>query len=253
MEMLKEERQNLILNLLRQNGKVVAAELSTRFSVSEDTVRRDLRELSAAGQMMRVHGGGLPHSPAGVSFTERLKQSPEAKAAIARAAVNLIREDMVVIFDGGTTNLLAARALPAELHATIVTNCPSIADALADHPNVRINLIGGQMLKSSRVTVGAPVVDALRAIHADLCLLGICSLHPGAGISLVDYEESFVKGAMITSSARVVALASIEKLGTVSPYVVAPITSLDTLITEKEVPDEQIAPYLEAGIQVEQV
>jgi DeoR/GlpR family transcriptional regulator of sugar metabolism len=251
--MLKEERQNLILGILSKNGKVVAAELSGHFGVSEDTIRRDLSELAAAGKMLRVHGGGLPHSPAGVSFTERLKQSPIAKAAIARAAVHLIQDGMVIILDGGTTNLLVAQALPPELHATIVTNCPSIADALADHPNVIVNLIGGQMLKSSRVTVGSPVVDALWAIRADLCLLGICSLHPEIGISLVDFEESFVKGAMISSSARVAALASNEKLGTVSPYIVAPITALNTLITEREVPEEQIIPYLEAGIEVEQV
>ena len=224
--MLKEERQHLILDMLRKNGKVLASELSQYFEVSEDTIRRDLRELDEAGQMVRVHGGGLPHSPAIISFTERLNQSPAAKTAIARAAVKHIRPGQTIILDGGTTNLQVARNLPQDLHATII---------------------------KSRVTTGISTVEAFHAIRADVCFLGICSLHPDVGISTDCYEESFVKQAMIHGSSEVLALAAVEKLGTASQYIVAPITSLTHLITELEVPEALILPYLEAGIQVEQV
>ena len=251
--MLKEERQHLILDMLRKNGKVLASELSLYFDVSEDTIRRDLRELDDAGQMVRVHGGGLPHSPAIISFTERLNQSSAAKAVIAQAAVRHIHNGQTIILDGGTTNLQVARILPRDLIATIVTNSPVIADTLSDHPTAEVLLIGGRLYKKSRVTTGISTVEAFHAIRADVCFLGICSLHPEVGISTDCYEESFVKQAMVNGAAEVFALAAVEKLGTAAPYIVAPITSLTHLITELEVPEAMILPYLEAGIQVEQV
>ena len=251
--MLKEERQSLILELLQKNGKVLANELSRHFNVSEDTIRRDLRELGEKGHMLRVHGGGLPHSPAGVSFVERLKQSPAAKAAIARAAVGHIQQGQVIILDGGTTNLLVAQNLPSGMSITVVTNSPVIADALCENPLVEVLLIGGLLFKSSRVAVGTATVDGFRAIRADICFLGICSLHPEVGISTNYFEESLVKQAMISGASEVVALASVEKLDTASAYIVAPISSLTHLISEKEIPAEKITPYIQAGIVVEQV
>lgn len=251
--MLKEERQTQILEILRKNGKVLAGELSRHFNVSEDTIRRDLRELDQAGQMYRVHGGGLPHSPAGVSFAERLKQSPTAKAAIARAAVRHIQPGQVVILDGGTTNLQVALNLAPTLNATIITNSPVIADTLSDHPLVEVEMVGGRLYKESRVLIGASAVEDFRSIRADICFLGICSLHPEAGITTNCSEESYLKQAMMLGSSEVVALASVEKLDTASAYVVAPISALTYLITEKEIPEDKIHPYREAGIQVEQV
>ncbi|MCE1251919.1 MAG: DeoR/GlpR family DNA-binding transcription regulator [Anaerolineae bacterium] len=251
--MLKEERQHLILEILRKNGKVLATELSLHFGVSEDTIRRDLHELDQAGKMVRVHGGGLPRSPAGNNFTERLKQWPESKAAIARAALQMIHTDEVIILDGSTTTLHVAEILPPDLRATIITNSPVIADTLADHARVDVVLVGGKLYKESRVTTGAATVETFRAIHADICFLGICSLHPEVGISTVDMEESYVKQAMLNGSNRVVALSSYEKLGTASPFIVAPISALTDLITEKSAPEDVLLAYQQAGIRVELV
>ncbi len=251
--MLKEERQQIILDALRRDGKVVATELSARLQVSEDTIRRDLRELAASGRLTRVHGGGLPHSPASASYAERQRQSPQAKVAIAHAAAALIQPGQVVILDGGTTNQQLARAIPHDLHATIITNSPPIATELAEHPALEIILIGGTFYKSSLVTIGAAVVAAFQQVRADLCMLGICSLHPEAGITLPDYEECFVKQAMMRNAAQVVALVSHEKLGTASPYTVAPITALTHLITEENIPTGDLQPYRQAGIQIIQV
>ncbi len=83
------ERRRSIMHILQRDGKVLATDLSKSLHVSEDTIRRDLRELADAGMLLRVHGGALPSSPTTASFTERQRQSPEAKAAIAHAAVGL--------------------------------------------------------------------------------------------------------------------------------------------------------------------
>lgn len=248
--MLKEERQNLILTILQQQGSVVAVDLSKQLQVSEDTIRRDLHELANRGQMTRVHGGALPHSPAGISYQERLQQSPAIKAAIARAALPIIQNGQTVFLDSGTTTLQLAALLPPHIRATIVTNSPEIAIELSKNPLIEIILIGGKLNKEMQVVTGTQAADAIRAIHADICFLGICSLDPTAGITVVDYDESVIKRAMIERSARVVALAGSEKLGTISPFQVASISSIDDLITEKDVSSEQVEAYQQYGVQV---
>src|SRR5262249_44720742 len=102
----------------------------------------------------------------------------------------------------------------------------------------------------SLVAIGAGAVEALHAIRADICMLGVCSLHPRDGISVPDLEEAYVKRAMIASAAEVVALASAEKLGTAAPFIVGPIGDLTYIITEREVPTEVLAPYQAQAITV---
>jgi DeoR/GlpR family transcriptional regulator of sugar metabolism len=250
VSMLTAERQQHILAALQRQGKVVASELSATLEVSEDTIRRDLRKLAEAGLLKRVHGGALPASPAAASYVARQTMAPLAKAAIARAAAQLIQPGQVVIFDGGTTTLQVAQHLPADLPATVVTNSPPVALALAGHPHVEVVLVGGRLDKGSLVAIGAATVEAFHMLRADLCLLGICSLHPEVGISVPDMEEAYVKRAMIASAAEVAALASAEKLGTASTYTVGPLNDLTHLITEPGVSDELIAPYRALGITV---
>jgi len=248
--MLREERHRRILDTLRHDGKVAATELSAALDVSEDTMRRDLRELSEAGLLQRVHGGALPLTPATMGYVERQHHASEAKAAIAIAAARLVRDGQVVILDGGTTTLQVARQLAPNLRATVVTTSPPIAVALSGHPGIEIVVIGGRLYKESLATVGAATVEALSMVRADICMVGVCSLHPEVGISVLDPEEAHVKRAMIAGAAEVVAVADGEKLGTAAPYVVAPLTALTRLVTEASVPDEVLAPYRAQGIIV---
>src|SRR5438876_11831407 len=152
--MLTAERRRSIMYTLQRDGKVLASELSKVLHVSEDTIRRDLRELATAGALQRVHGGALPRSPATPSFTERQQQAPGAKAAIAQAAIELIRQNQVIILDGGTTPLQVAQHLPLDLHATVITHSPPIALALAEHPVIEVILIGGKLYKRELVKIG---------------------------------------------------------------------------------------------------
>jgi DeoR/GlpR family transcriptional regulator of sugar metabolism len=248
--MLKEERQQIIMETLRRDGKIVAADLSAAISVSEDTIRRDLRDLADAGLIQRVHGGALLRSPAGASYHERQLMSSEAKTAIAKSAVSLVQNRQVIILDGGTTTLEIARQLPIGLHATIVTNSPPIAVALAEYHDVQTVMIGGHILSPSLVTIGAAAVEAFSAIHADLCMLGVCSLHPELGVSVPNYEESLVKKVMVANSAEVAALATIDKLGTGAPYTVAPISDLTYIVTEPDATEEMVEPYAVKGITI---
>ncbi|MFQ4145719.1 DeoR/GlpR family DNA-binding transcription regulator [Chlorogloeopsis sp. ULAP02] len=248
--MLTAERRQLILNILHRDKKVLSSELSTVLKVSEDTIRRDLRELAESGLLQRVHGGALLASPAIASYADRQKQAPKEKEAIARAAAKLVCPGQVVILDGGTTTLQVARHLPLDLQATVVTNSPPIAIALAEHHDIKVVMLGGQLYKKALVNVGAATVESLRMIRADLCMLGVCSLHPEIGISVQNLDEAHVKRAMIAGAAEVVGLATAQKLDTAAPYVVESIHALTYLVIAPTVSDEMLVAYNALGLTI---
>lgn len=248
-ELLGEERREVILCRLQTDGKVRAARLAEELGVSLDTIRRDLAELAAAGLLRRVHGGALPPgSPGPSSFKERLPDDVDAKGAIAAAAVGLVRPGDVVAVSGGTTILEFARRLPDDLEATVIAMGPDVAVALADHPGLTVDVIGGRLHPQARTVTGPEAVEALRAVRPDLCLLSVCSVHPVAGLTLRHREEAAVVRAMVDGSARVASLTTATKLGSAGPYPVAALDRIDTLISDA--PDDELAVYRERGIDV---
>jgi DeoR/GlpR family transcriptional regulator of sugar metabolism len=248
--MLAAERRQLILERLGRDGRVVAAELGDALGVSHDTVRRDLQELAEAGLLRRVHGGALPPVSIGPSFVTRQREAPAAKLALARAAAKLVQSGQVIILDAGTTNERLALELPPELEATVFTNAPPVAVALARHPRVAVHLLGGRLNKDGLAAVDSATVDAVRRLRADVCFLGICSVHPELGVSGDDRDETFLKQAMIESAADVVGLATADKLGTSSPFVIAPLKELTHLIVDRAAGADAAAPYTAAGVTV---
>src|ERR1700733_14971049 len=215
---LKEERHQYIMELLGSEGRVLAADLSSRYRVSEDTIRRDLRELASSEKTQRVPGAPRPRRAQAVPYVSRQQIDLESKIGIARAAAAMSRDGQVVLMDGGTTNLRIASCLSTERSATIVTNSPPLALALADHPKVSVLMLGGNFLKEARVTTGIETIRRVESIRADLCFLGMCSLHSEVGITVGDREEAYVKQAMIGVSTEVVGLISLGKMGTSLPY-----------------------------------
>jgi DeoR/GlpR family transcriptional regulator of sugar metabolism len=247
---LTDERRSLILDRIRNHGRVLAADLTAELGVSVDTIRRDLRELDDAGLLRRVHGGALPRHGDASPFAARARRAPEAKASIARRAAECVRDDQIIVLDGGTTTLEVARALRDDLRAHVITTSPPIALALADHPGLEVTVVGGTLRPNALVTVGAAAIEALRVVRADVVFLGVCGLHPEIGVTTEDLEERHVKAAMIDGAAEVVALADHDKLGTAMPVVVAPMSAVTRLVTDADVDDAAVAPYLDLGIEV---
>src|SRR5271163_4645174 len=188
--MLTTHRKQQILSLLKRNGQVIAKDVSRSMGVSEDTIRRDLRELAQAGLLQRVHGGALPASPAVADFAGRERLRHEGKIAIGIAAAAMIQPGQVVILDGGTTAREIARHLSIELRVTIATHSPTIALELIHHPLIEVILIGGRLFKHSVVTVGAAAVESIGQIHADMFFMGVTGVHPQTGLTTGDYEEA---------------------------------------------------------------
>jgi DeoR/GlpR family transcriptional regulator of sugar metabolism len=248
--MLASQRKEYLLGVLKATGQIIAKSVSQELGLSEDTIRRDLRELASEGRLQRVHGGALPASAAVGDFAARQQLAPDGKVAIGRAAAKLVRPGQVVILDGGTTTLQLARHLPPDLKATVVTHSPTIAVALVEHPSIEVVLIGGRLFKHSVVAVGAAAIEAIARIRADLYFMGVTGIHPQAGLSTGDLEEAHIKRALIASAAETYVLVSAEKLNAASPYVIAAITDVDGMIVEPGVSAESLARYEREGFSV---
>ncbi|CAM5643164.1 DeoR/GlpR family DNA-binding transcription regulator [Mesorhizobium sp. UC22_110] len=247
--MLTSQRKRLILELLERDGEVVAKRLSRDLAISEDTIRRDLRELAAEGLLQRVHGGALPASPTIAALPIRRGMAVEAKTMLGRKAAERIESGRTVIFDGGTTNLEIVRHIPRDLRFTAVTHSPEIAVALEGH-DAEVVLIGGKLFRHSMVAVGALAIEAIARIRADLLFLGVTGVHAEEGLTTGDIEEAAIKRALIGRAAETVVLATIEKLGAVSPCLVAPLEDVTALIVVKDTPETATAPLAARGLAV---
>ncbi|WP_254458847.1 DeoR/GlpR family DNA-binding transcription regulator [Xanthomonas sacchari] len=247
---LPQERQQAILQRLREHGRVVAADLAERFAVSEDSIRRDLRELAAQGLCRRVYGGALLPTPASAPLPQRQAEHAERKRALALAAVALVKPGQRLLIDAGSTNSAIAAALPARLGLSVVTNAPDIAQLLLRREGIEILLIGGRLDPRSGAAVGAQALQQLRQLRADLCFPGACAIDPERGLWGVDDEESLFKRAMVEASAETVAVVTSDKLGTLAAHRVVGVEAIDRLVVEHDAPDGVLAAFAAQAVQV---
>ena len=248
--MLTTQRKQLILQRLAQEGQIVAKALSDEWGISEDTVRRDLRELAAEGKLQRVHGGALPASAAVGDLRVRQELAPDEKRLLGRAGAAMVRPGQVVILDGGTTSLQVVQHLPLDLRATVVTHSPVVAAALAGHAHIEVLSLGGRLYRHSMVNVGASVLEAAERLRADLFLMGVTGVHAEAGLTTGDFEEAAVKRALHRRAAETVVLASTDKLGAASPFTVAALRELATLVVPSTVPARMRKELEAAGVNL---
>lgn len=233
-EMLPQERQQWILDRLRQSGRVVAVELATEFAVSEDSVRRDLRELAAQGLCKRVYGGALPLSAVVAPLKQRRQEHAGRKLALGRKAATLVRQGQVLLIDAGSTNAAIAAALPRDFGLTVVTNAPDIAQILLEREGFEILLIGGRIDARIGAAVGAQAVREIQRVRADICFPGACAVDAIGGLWGFDSEEVLLKRAMVEASGETVVVATSDKLGTVATHRVAGIGEVQHLVVEHD-------------------
>ena len=248
--MLTKQRKQELLAILHRTGQVIAKDVSRSIGVSEDTIRRDLRELAQEGLLQRVHGGALPASPAMADFTGRESIAPEGKIAIGRAAAQMVQPGQVVILDGDTTARQLARHLPLDLRATIVTHSPTIAVELLHHEMIEVILIGGRLFKHSVVAIGAAAIEAIGRLHVDTNFMGVTGVHPKAGLTTGDFEEAAVKRALSNAAADTFVLASSEKINAASPYSVIGLDEISGIITERSVNAASLRPFQKLKIPI---
>ena len=248
--MLTEERHQVIRGRLADEGKVLAGELAAQFGVSEDTVRRDLRELAKAGACRRVYGGALAPAPDPGPAGLRQTVAAEAKVALARAAVRLIAPGQTVFIDAGTTNTAIAAALPVELELTVATNSVAVAAALAARPRLRLIVLGGVFDREKGACLGGDTLAAIRRLHADVFFLGACGIDARLGVTAFDPAEAEVKRAMAENSRSLAVAATSDKLATEAPFRVAGPGEIAHLVLERDAPAAVAADFEMRGAAV---
>ncbi|WP_426227269.1 DeoR/GlpR family DNA-binding transcription regulator [Pseudarthrobacter sp. DSP2-3-2b1] len=263
--MFAEERQQKIAELVAGSGRVSVNLLAERFSITTETVRRDLATLETAGTVRRVHGGAVAadrFSTIEESINDRTVQRPGQKMRIADAALALIppAKSGSILLDAGSTtealaDLLSRRAVVATSASTapelvVITHAVPIAAKLASTPGIALQLLGGRVRGLTQAAVGQATVEAANRMRPDIAFIGTNGIHADFGLSTPDPEEAAVKAAFVHSARRIVVLADSSKLDAETLVQFASLKDLDTLITDSEPSAELTAALTEAGVDV---
>lgn len=254
------QRREQIAAMLIERGFVRVAELAEAFAVSGVTARTDLDALVEANLAERVHGGAVPVGQAQRerTFEAALAESVVPKQQIGALAASLVQSGQSVLLDVGTTTLAVARALKARrdlVDLVIVTNGLSIALELeSEIPRFTVIVTGGA-LRPLQHSLVDPLADlVLGQVHADIAFIGCNGVDAVHGVSNINLPEAAVKARMVSSTARVVVVADSSKLGRVHLGTVAPLTAVDTLVTDAAAPavlEGELSAALDgAGVRV---
>jgi DeoR/GlpR family transcriptional regulator of sugar metabolism len=249
---LKEERQDRILVLIEEQGRVIVPELSKYFGVSEATIRRDLEELDGLRQIRRTHGGAVraEKAPKQLPMMQRMGENPEEKDRIGKAAIQFIRDGETIFLGSGTTVIEIARNLPPDISLTVITNSLPVVNELAAHQGIELIVIGGMLRHNELSMVGHVAEQAVREFRADRVFLGMYAIDVGCGFTNDYPPEILTDRAILGIAPQVVVLADHSKFSRVSSMLVAPVTAAQVIITDKATPQIIIDELREKGIQV---
>ncbi|MFF2810962.1 DeoR/GlpR family DNA-binding transcription regulator [Streptomyces sp. RGM 3693] len=253
--MYAPERQQEILRLARESGRVDVLSLAEEFQVTAETVRRDLKALDRAGLVRRVHGGAIPAGRLDFEpdLAERDAVAADEKQRIARAALAELpggEGPGSVILDAGTTAARLAAEIPLEAELTVVTHGLPVAARLADHPGLTLHLVGGRIRHRTRAAVDDWALRAYREINADVLFLATNGFSLDGGLTTPDLAEAAVKRALIAAARRVVLLADSAKFGQQHFARFGALSDVDLLITDTGLSPEDALAIERAGTEV---
>lgn len=249
--MYSEERKKLILQILKELEKTSVSSLAKEFNVSEATIRRDLDDLASRGLIIRTHGGALSKNDFElVSVDERKLLNLDKKKAIAKTALKLIQSGDNIFLSGGSTVLELAKLLNTFEDLNVVTNSVDSSFELAKFQNVEVTVIGGTLWKKNLFTLGPIALKHLDDIHIDKLFFGISGYDIEIGLTAPSVLEAEIISRLISKSKRKYLLVDSSKYGKIFVSKVAPITSLDKIITDSGL-DEKIVKKIEKlGVEV---
>jgi len=250
--MYAEERQREILQLARTNGRVDVTALAEGFTVTAETIRRDLTTLERAGVLRRVHGGAIPVERIGFepALATRDAVLTVEKERIAKVALAEVPEEGAIILDAGTTTARLAQALPGDRELTVVVNSPVLATTLGTHSNLNVLLLGGRIRGKTLAAVDDWALRPLADLYVDVAFLGTNGCSVERGLTTPDPAEAAVKRAMIAAARRSVLLADHTKIGNDYFARFGSLTDLDLLITDAGLNDDLAEDIEAAGVRV---
>lgn len=250
--MYATERQQEILARARHDGRVEVKDLADSLDVTPETVRRDLTALERRGLVRRMHGGAIPVERLGIepAVADREGRMAGQKERIAKAALDDVPDGGAILLDAGTTTIRLAEMLPTDRELTVVTHSLPIAMLLATRANITLHLLGGTVRGRTLAAVGPWAERAMEDVFADVAFLGTNGLTVEHGLTTPDLVEAGVKRALVASARRVVVLADHTKVGRSDFAHVAPLSAVDTLITDIDLEPELADEIESAGPRV---
>jgi DeoR/GlpR family transcriptional regulator of sugar metabolism len=239
-----------------QNGQVTVADLCEMFGVSEMTARRDLRDLDHEGLLRRVHGGavnsqGRSYEP---PYQLRKTESQNLKQIIGRAAAEMINDGDSVAFDVGTTTLEIVRALQSKRNLTLITASLPIANEIVTRfsldADVRLIVTGGIVRSGELSMIGEFAARMYKDLHVDKAFLGVGGISLKDGLTEYNIDDALVKRTLIESAQQAIAVADNSKFDRTTFASVAPVTAVDTIITDADAPQDMVDGLRGLGIEV---
>lgn len=253
--LLAVERQKIIRELLEREGVVRNAELKAILQVSTVTIRADLRELENAGICEVIWGGALYKQPVveaePLLLTRRSKLNVEEKQRIGARAAQLVESGQTIIVDAGSTTVELVRHLPPDLESLrVVTLALNVAAAAVQFPQVELVMTGGVLRNVTYSLIGHQAIRSLEQFNADWTFLASGGFSLERGVTTSNVLEAEVKKTMFERGQRVALLADHAKFGNALALTVAPLASIDMLITGSGLSSTNAARIEGAGVQV---
>jgi len=239
------------MEILNAQKRVTVSELSREFSVSEVTIRQDLSLLESKGLLTRTHGGAIPHQELvpDLSFVQKQTENLDKKQAIARKALELIKENESIFLDAGTTTFELAKLLKDKKTLSIATNAVPIAYEMADS-SVPVRLVGGDLRKTSMAVHGPMAHEMIKKIFFDKLFLATRAVSLEHGLGSPSVEEAETKKAMICSAREIILLADSSKMNKVAFAPFAKITEIHKLVTDRGASESFLDKLRDLGIEV---
>lgn len=246
------ERRQQLLRYIEQARRVSVSTICERFQISEATARRDLGILAEQAKIQRVHGGAIAaiQAPPELPVYQRMAEQSEHKQRIGKLAADLIEEGDTVFLGTGTTVLEVARALPVRTELTVITNSLLILNELIDRPTVAVIALGGQFRRSELSMIGHITEQALADLRTDKVIIGIHAISVEDGLTNRYLPETMTDRRILQAGKQVIVVADHTKLGRVSTVSVAPLSVLDTLVTDVDAPPDFVATLKLRGVRV---
>lgn len=249
--MLVAQRYEKIVQLVNERGSIRVSELSELCMVTEETIRRDLDRLEAAGRLRRSHGGAvsIKEPQTEIPYTEREIMHADEKRRIAQEAVKRIEPHDRVLLDASTTAWYMASYLP-DIPLTVLTNSIKVATELSGKEKIEVISTGGQLAKRSLSYVGPLAERSMDAYHVDKLFLSCKGVHLERGISESSEPQALVKQKMIGIADQVILLVDASKFGVRAFTHVADLNAADAIITDRGIAEDTLALLRERGIPV---
>jgi DeoR family transcriptional regulator of aga operon len=246
------ERQQEIVRLTNELGKVSVIELAQRFGVSEVTIRNDLTILDQKRLLLRSRGGAMVNDALGreLSLKEKRHKNSELKQRLGQQVAALINDDEHIILDSGTTTEQVAAQLHGHKHLTVMTNGLNVAMQLAQHDKITVMLTGGTLRKKTMSFYGPQAENCLRFYQFDKVILGADGFDMAAGLSTHFEAEANLNRQMCQVAREVIVVTDSSKFSQRGFHLVCPPQAIHTLVTDSALPADCAAQLQALGIRL---